>query len=478
MNLVPTRNRTTRSLVPERRFDQIMPHVSGSNQGRKRHMLKDRYGNSVSTSNAAALAHYDEALELISLYRGDPVAALDRAIGEDAGFGSAWAARAGLLAQLTDRALLEEANRSIAAGSAASLTEADRMHLVAVRDWHDGRFHDSTTRYARIARENPRDLVAQQYAHLGCFFLGLQFELRDAPLQALRAFSRGDTGYGPLLGMAAFGLEECGDFARAQALGEEAVLIDPRDGWAVHAVAHVHEMRGDLDHGIPWLADSARHWAPESGFAFHNWWHLALLHLDRGDTAQVLRLYDECIRPNPEADVILEWLDASAILWRLRLEGVDTGDRFARLASCWERAAEQGIYAFNDLHAVMAFIGAGRINDAERTIRTMREVACRNDDNGAMTREVGLPLAEAFLDFDAGRYQGAAEKILKVRSIAQRFGGSHAQRDIITLTAIHAALRGGMRSLSQALASERVQQKPRSPWAGRLARQASAMKTA
>lgn len=433
-------------------------------------MLEDRYGNTVATSTPAALAHYNEALELICLYRGDPVAALDRAIAEDPAFGGAWAARAGLLAQQTDRALLEEAHRSIVAGSSANLTETDRMHLVAAQDWHDGRFHDSTARYARIAREHPRDLLAQQYAHLGCFFLGLQSELRDGPLQALGQFARGEAGYGPLLGMAAFGLEECGDFTRAEALGREAVNCDPRDGWAVHAVAHVNEMRGDLDRGIPWLADNAVHWAPESGFAFHNWWHLALLHLDSGDIPKVLGLYDNSIRPNPAADVILEWLDASAILWRLKLEGVDTGDRFEGLASAWERAAEQGLYAFNDLHAVMAFIGAGRMTDAGRTLRTMQRVAQEDSDNGRMTREVGLPLVEAFIDFASGRFAACTEKILKVRPVAQRFGGSHAQRDILTLTALHAARRGGFDATADALAAERLQHKPHSPWARRLAR--------
>ena len=51
-----------------------------------------------------------------------------------------------------------------------------------------------------------------------------------------------------------------------------------------------------------------------------------------------------------------------------------------------------------------------------------------------MTRAVGLPLAEAFVAFDAGRYAETVEKIGAVRGIAQRFGGSHAQRDILTLT--------------------------------------------
>lgn len=441
-------------------------------------MLKDRYGNAVSTTSRAALAQYDEALDLIRLYRGDPVAALDRAIAEDAEFGSAWAVRAGLLAQQTDKALLDEALKSIRAGAASNLNDRDRLHLQAAQDWHDGLFHNSTTRYARLAQEHPRDLVALQYAHLGCFFLGLQSELRDWPLQALASFRKGDDGYGPLLGMAAFGLEECGDFARAEALGREAVELDPRDGWAVHAVAHVNEMRGDLDRGVPWLADNASHWASESGFAFHNWWHLALLQLDRGDVPAVLKLYDECIRPNPSADIVLEWLDASAMLWRLKLEGIDTGARFESLARCWERAATDTIYAFNDLHAVMAFIGANRMTEVSRTISAMRSEAARDGDNAAMTRQIGLPLAEAFFDFASGRHRDCVEKILKVRPIAQRFGGSHAQRDVLTLTALHAALKAGMKDTARALAFERTQHKPQSPWAKKLFRQADMLRAA
>jgi tetratricopeptide (TPR) repeat protein len=434
--------------------------------------LKDRYGNPASTASRTAMAKYDEALDLIRLYRGDPIAALDAALAEDPDFGGAWAARAGLLVQQTDAAYAEETAKSLRAGAAARLNDRERAHLRAAEEWAEGRYNDGTARYARIAQENPRDLLALQYAHVGCFFLGMQSELRDWPLQGLRAFKRGDDGYGVLLGMAAFGLEECGDFSRAELYGREAVEIDPRDGWAVHAVAHVNEMRGDLDAGIPWLADNARHWAPESGFAYHNWWHLALLHLDRGDAAEVLRLYDEQVRPNPEAQVVLEWIDASALLWRLRLEDIDVGDRFDKLAACWERAREDAIYAFNDLHAIMAFLGAGRAIDADRTLKAMRKAAADTGDNAYMTRKVGLPLAEAFIAFEAGRYGECVDKIAAVRGVAQRFGGSHAQRDVLSLTALHAALRGGLAATAEAFAAERLMHKPQSPWAGRLARQA------
>jgi tetratricopeptide (TPR) repeat protein len=343
--------------------------------------------------------------------------------------------------------------------------------LQAAQDWAAGRYADGTAVYARAARENPRDVLALQFAHVGCFFLGLQTELRDWPLQSLRAFKRGEEGYSYILGMAAFGLEECGDFARADIYGRQAVEIDPRDGWAVHAVAHVNEMRGDLETGIPWLENSADQWATESGFAYHNWWHLALLYLDRGDIAQVLKLYDEKVRPNPQSQVVLEAIDASAMLWRLKLEGVDTGARFAQLAAFWERAAEDAFYAFNDLHAIMAFLGAGRMADAERTLKAMRHAAADGGDNGYMTRKIGLPLAEAFAAFDAGRYGEALEKIAATRGIAQRFGGSHAQRDVLSLTAMHAALRGGFKDAAEAFAAERLAHKPQSPWAGLLARQ-------
>jgi tetratricopeptide (TPR) repeat protein len=437
-------------------------------------MLKDRYGNLMSTASQAAVAKFDEACELIRLYRGDPIAALDAVLEEDPDCAMAWAARAGILVQQADKAYAEEAERSIRAGAAANGNERERAHLEAARHWLEGRIHDATTSFARIAQEHPRDLIALQAAHLGCFYLGRQSELRDWPVQALRAFTKGDDGYHVLLGMAAFGYEECGDYARADALGREAVSLDPRDGWAVHAVAHVNEMRGDVKAGIPWLGDSADSWAPESGFAFHNWWHLALLHLDNGATDEALKLYDLKVRRD-DSQVLLEWIDASALLWRLKLEGVDAGARWQSLAASWERTTDDGFYAFNDLHAIMAFLGAGRSQDVTRTLQAMRRAAWGHSDNAYMTRAVGLPLAEAFVAFDSGRYAETVEKIGAVRGIAQRFGGSHAQRDILTLTMLHAALKGGLKRVADALAAERLAHKPESPWARKLSRRAQAI---
>ncbi len=60
-----------------------------------------------------------------------------------------------------------------------------------------------------------------------------------------------------------------------------------------------------------------------------------------------------------------------------------------------------------------------------------------------MTREVGLPLADGLLAFANNRYGEAMQTIEPVRDIAGRFGGSHAQRDLLTLTMIDASIQAG-----------------------------------
>ena len=48
-----------------------------------------------------------------------------------------------------------------------------------------------------------------------------------------------------------------------------------------------------------------------------------------------------------------------------------------------------------------------------------------------------------------------------MRSGAHRFGGSHAQRDVLDLTLMEAAPRGGMEALARGLEAERVALRPR-----------------
>jgi tetratricopeptide (TPR) repeat protein len=142
-------------------------------------------------------------------------------------------------------------------------------------------------------------LFALQIAHLFDFLLGNSSMLRDRPAQALHAWGDRDPDRGLLLGMHAFGLEECGAYDDAEALGRRAMELNPADVWAAHAVAHVLEMRGQTRMGSEWIKSTSPGWSEQNFLAFHNWWHLALFALDDENYDEALAVYDQRIRPAP-----------------------------------------------------------------------------------------------------------------------------------------------------------------------------------
>src|SRR6185436_19971119 len=156
-----------------------------------------------------------------------------------------------------------------------------------------------------------------------------------------------------------------------------------------------------------------------------------------------------------KSTVILEMIDASALLWRLHLRGVNVVDRFQILVENWAPLASAGNYAFNDMHAMMAFVVANRSAKAEEVLAAQREARQRADDNADFTREVGHAATLAIKAFGDGDYSECVRLLRPVRSYAHRFGGSHAQRDLIDLTLIEAAARSGQHRLAEALRTER-----------------------
>lgn len=279
-------------------------------------------------------------------------------------------------------------------------------------------------------------------------------------------------GYGFVAGMYAFGLEESGEYEKAETYIREAVELNPRDGWAVHAVTHVMEMQDRVREGIEYLNSLVEGWAPSSMFAFHLWWHQALFLLEAHDVSGMLRHYDEHIAAGGFGQT-LELVDGSSLLWRLFLLGHDAGPRWAPLADQWEARAGDAYYAFNDMNAMMAFVGAGR-EQAQRTLlAAARRAAAGSGTNAMMSHEVGVPVCEGIAAFGRGDYAGAIEWLLPLRGKSCRMGGSHAQRDVLSWTLTEAAIRLGDHALAAATVAERQAWKPRSPlnraWAIRAA---------
>ena len=432
--------------------------------------LQDRRGLALSGHQRSSLEQYEHALELTASYFVDPLAAVDTLLEDDPTFASGHALRAALGVMSSERGALPLIASSVTAIEAlgARANDRERAHAAAARCWLEGDFAGAVRRYGDIVVEHPHDLLALQTAHVGDFFLGQSTMLRDRIAQVLPAWDASVPGFGYVLGMHAFGLEESGLYDRAEDAGRKALELNGRDPWAVHAVVHVMEMQGRHRDGIDCLVSRADDWSVGNAFAFHNWWHQCLFHLDLGEHERVLELYDTRVRP-VQTPVALEMVDASALLWRLSLRGVDVGARWQPLADAWRPLAEDGFYAFNDCHAVMALCGAGELAAAERVIASLEHAAAGNGANAAMSRDVGLPLARALLAFARGRYDAAIDPLTEIRPYANRFGGSHAQRDIVHLTLVEAALRAGRLNLARALIAERTELKRTSPFNWRLA---------
>ena len=440
-------------------------------------MRHDLRGVSVSSGSTASLASYETALRQFQSYVGDPIATLDAALAEDPDFIAGHLFRALALFTVAERKYIPEVLRSLreANSRAANANDRERGLMVAVDQLCAGQWHAACRTLDRVLIDNPRDALALQAGHLLDFYRGDALNLRNRVTRVLPHWDASVPGYSYVLGMHAFGLEEMNQYPEAEQQALRALAMEPKDGWAVHAGTHVMEMQGRIGEGVAWLESRESDWGPDNAFAFHNYWHLALFQMDGGQYDRALALYDAKIHPAP-ATILLTLIDATALLWRLTLDGADVGDRFEHVAGEWEAQleAESGYYAFNDVHAALAFVATGRTPALDRLATGMARAAAGSDANAAMSRDVGIPLAQGFEAFGRGRYADAIAALEPVRDVAQRFGGSHAQRDIVTLTLIEAAIRAGDRTRADHYIAERLVHKPGSAWGPRLAQRAAA----
>jgi len=444
-------------------------------------MKHDARGIPVSTGSAEAIALYESAIVQLHSYVGDPIATIDRALVASPEFVAGHAFKALALATFSERQFAPAIADAVALARrhGAKANARERGLTAAAQHLSNGLWNDACVALDAVLVEYPRDALALQVAHLMDFYRGDALNLRNRVARVLPHWGHEVPGYSYVLGMYAFGLEECNQYEEAEETARAALAIQRRDSWAVHAAAHVMEMQGRIDEGIAWLTSRERDWSPDNGLAVHNYWHLALFHLDQGDHARVLAVYDSAIHAGP-ALTLLSLVDATALLWRLKLDGADVGRRFAEVADEWEAKldGEGGFYAFNDLHAALAFAATGRDAAIAKLVARMHQAAEARDANAAMTRDVGLPLVKGIAAYGRGRYDEAADAIAPVRDIAHRFGGSHAQRDVLSLTLIDAARRAGRASLARHVLAERLVAKPEAQWGRRILARIDAKATA
>ena len=425
-------------------------------------MVTDRQSNALSNATPGAAASFDAAVRSFNIYCGDPLARLDEAIADSPAFAQAHLLKAFILALATEPSATAQARDIAATVRTMQPNEREASQLAILEQVLAGNWVAAACAMDFHNMRHPRDLVGLQVGHLMDFYRGNARALRDRIARAMAHWSEDIPGFHAVVGMYAFGLEEAGDYARAEEAGRRALDLEPLDAWAHHAVAHVMEMQGRAQDGIGWMMAREPHWAREDNFfKVHNWWHRALCHLDLGQFEQALALYDGPVRGG-RSRIVLDLVDACALLWRMHLRGCEVGDRWQELSWCWDDHADGRLYPFNDLHAAMAYLGAGRDARLAELVTALERNAAGNVETAHWIRGIGLPLVRGFAAFWRGQYLACLEALHPVRFVANNFGGSHAQRDIIDWTLTEAALRARRPDVATALAHERAALKPHS----------------
>jgi tetratricopeptide (TPR) repeat protein len=404
----------------------------------------------------------ERAVDMLLTQRGDASAEVERLLAEDPGCVFGHCLRVALIVRAESAASRSALGASIAAIEAARSDASDpgRRHAAAARAWLDGDPTYALALYGAILTDWPQDVLALAVANALDFHLGRRRAMRDRIAKVLPHWTAEMPGYASVLAMYAFALEENGKYRRAEKVARRALALDPGHPGAIHVVAHVMEMEGRVRDGLAFLAEVEAAWGEGTGVSVHLAWHRALFHLDANDPDGALAIYDARIATAGSGDMAA-LADGSALLWRLQLQDIDVGERWRLLADRWAMHNLADVRPFYVVHAMMAFVAAGRPAAATGLAKAP---STQGHKASSLPPEDALaaPLCEALLAFARNDYAACVEWLKRVRHIARRCGGSLAQCDVIHLTLTEAALRARQARLARALVAERTARKPAS----------------
>lgn len=351
----------------------------------------------------------------------------------------------------------EAGQAAVAALAVSGGTTRERLWVRALGEWLDGRPSGAIGAMERVLIEHPTDTLSAKVSHAIRFMLGDGVGMRGSIENVLDAH-RGHALEGYVLGCHAFTLEETGEYNAAEVTGLRGLELCGDDAWGLHAVAHVYDMTVRPDRGIALIENNCSAWGHCNNFRYHVWWHKALLHLERGELDIALALYDDQIRAD-KTDDYRDIANATSLLMRLELEGMNVGPRWNELADFAQGRTDDGCLVFADLHYMMALAAAGRDGAVNRLATRFAMDAMRQGEMPARVANPGKAALSGLNAFAEGRYIDAFADLVAARPTMQTIGGSHAQRDVFERITIDAGLRAGRVDAVETLLQDRIAQR-------------------
>jgi tetratricopeptide (TPR) repeat protein len=399
----------------------------------KNGFMKDARDLEVSSDDAAAVAAADDfAARLLRLDQGVE-AILDAATRwPDTPIIQLYAAAFWLYGQTGDALASAGSRLHVCRGLAMNARER-ALHGALTR-WLANDGLRAVEAMEAITAKWPGDLCTAKFAEFLYYVLGQQHMGPRflAHMTRLEPVHAGDPDF---LAMAGFASELCDDFAAAEKRAERALSIEARNPWAQHALTHVLIRQGRIPEGLsrmeaflPLLATCGR------PIHSHDAWHLALLHLEELDIDATMRVFRDHIW-GITPDLVVEQLDAIALLWRVEMAGTAMDAEWPLIAEHVAPRASETFMPFMNAHYVYALARAGRTDDVAAALAAVRERSAGEDEEAKRVwAPVGCAVIEAAAAFGAGERARAAALLDPVMPMMTWIGGSDAQDDLFRQT--------------------------------------------
>jgi Flp pilus assembly protein TadD len=400
-------------------------------------MLTDRYDLPLSTASPAARDAYVQGCEAkLTMYPG-AIEAFDRAIAADPGFALPYAAKAHALVEQDAVA----AREAMAAANAlvAGLPAREARHVAFLGLLVAGDAEAAVDAVQAHLNAWPRDAVVLGTTAFTNGLIGMSGRAgqKRALLDLLErlAPSYGDDWWFTAHhGMA---LSENGQHAAARPKIDRSLAQNPANPWAAHARAHLCYEEGDPDAARAFLASWLTGYPRNGALYSHLSWHLALGHLEAGDTAAATRLFQNAFAPDVHSGPPRGKLnDAVSFLWRWELAGHPRDAAAWRMMHDFANSAfPRAGAAFSDMHIALAQAVAGNAAALASRARQVDELArAGRYPSGAFVPAV----SHAFAAFERRDFAAAIDALEPIGDELERIGGSHAQLDLVRFTLLKA----------------------------------------
>lgn len=398
-------------------------------------MLKDRYGQSLSTRSTAARDAYVDAADRFLAAEEGIAEGFEAAIDHDPDF---TLAHIGLARyhQLFGRR--DEINKHLAiANSAAGLSDWEAANVGISSLILTGKGHIAYPKIRAHLMNHPRDAMLAQTC-MGVFGL-IGFSGQPGREAEQLAFTTslaphyGDDWW--FLGVHAFAQMEAGQIGPAEASIEASLAQRPGSANGAHYRSHLYYENGESAVGYAFVRDWMTGYSRDGFMHTHLSWHTALWALELGDGDTMWRVVDAEVAPGAGSGPALNIVsDTASVLYRAELAGIEVpSEKWRAISDYAAKAFPKPGLGFADVHAALAHAMA---RNGERLQRIVTDARGPSAD---LVREV----AEAFGALAKGKWVEAETLLADVMKDHARIGGSRAQRDLIDFALASTLIRQG-----------------------------------